>query len=93
MKAEVDKLDINKFVDVLIGFNTLKTKVDYLDVDKLKTLPIYLKKLSDAVSKEVLKKTVYNKLNNLENKIPDATTLIHINQYSTDKQSDVDKKN
>ena len=92
MKAEVDKLDINKFVDVLIGFNTLKTKVDYLDVDKLKTLPIYLKKLSDAVSKEVLKKTVYNKLNNLENKIPDATTLIHINQYSTDKQSDVDKK-
>ena len=93
MKAEVDKLDINKFVDVLIGFNTLKTKVDYLDVDKLKILPIYLKKLSDAVSKEVLKKTVYNKLNNLENKIPDATTLIHINQYSTDKQSDVDKKN
>ena len=92
MKAEVDKLDINKFVDVLIGFNTLKTKVDYLDVDKLKTLPIYLKKLSDAVSKEVLKKTVYNKLNNLENKIPDATTLIHINQYNTDKQSDVDKK-
>ena len=93
MKAEVDKLDINKFVDVLIGFNTLKTKADYLDVDKLKTLPIYLKKLSDAVSKEVLKKTLYNKLNNLKNKIPDATTLIHINQYSTDKQSDVDKKN
>ena len=34
---------------------------------------------------------MYNKLNtknnNLENKIPDATTLIHINQYNTDKHS------
>ena len=33
---------------------------------------------------------MYNKLNtkvnNLENNIPVATTLIHINQYNTDKQ-------
>ena len=26
-------------------------------------------------------------VNNLENKIPDATVLIHINQYNTDKQN------
>ena len=26
-------------------------------------------------------------VHNLENKIPDATTLSHINQYSTDKQN------
>ena len=26
-------------------------------------------------------------MNNLEKKIPDATTLIHINQYNTDKQN------
>ena len=38
------------------------------------------------------------KVNSLEKKIPDATTLIHINQYNTDKQNldkkigDVDKK-
>ena len=37
-------------------------------------------------------------MNNLRKKIPDATTLIHINQYNTDKQNlekkigDVDKK-
>ena len=37
-------------------------------------------------------------MNNLEKKIPDGTTLIHINQYNTDKQNlekkigDVDKK-
>ena len=39
------------------------------------------------------------KVNDLDKKIPDATTLIHINQYNTDKQNlnskigDVDKKN
>ena len=47
------------------------------------------KKLSDVVSKEVVKKTVYNKpntkVNNLENKIPDVSTLLKINQYSVDE--------
>ena len=51
----------------------------------LKTVPIDLKKLSDVVGKEVVKNTIFNKLNpkenNLEKKIPDATTIIHINQY------------
>ena len=43
--------------------------------------------------------TLKTKLSNLEKKISDTTTLIHINQYNTDKQSlgkktgDVDKKN
>ena len=40
---------------------------------------------------EVVKNTKFNTLkttvNNLEKKIPDATTLIHINQYNTDKQN------
>ena len=42
--------------------------------------------------------TLKTKVNSLENKIPDATTLIHINQYNAGKQSlekkigDVDKK-
>ena len=43
------------------------------------------------MSKEVVKNTKFNKLNtkvnSLENKIPDRSTLIHINQYNTDKQS------
>ena len=42
-----------------------------------------LKKLRDVVSKEVVKQ-MYNKLNmkvnNLDNKIPDVTILIHINR-------------
>ena len=93
---EIDKLNINNLLNVPTGFNNLKRRVDDLDVDKLKIVPIDLEKLSNAVSKEVVKKTVYNnlntKVNNLENKIHDATTLIHRNQYNTDKQN-FDKKN
>ena len=49
MKAEIDKLDINKLVNVPTGFNYLKRKVD-IDVDKLKTVPEDLKKLSNEVT-------------------------------------------
>ena len=47
------------------------------------------------MSKDVVQNTKYSKvntkINNLEKKIPNATTLIHINQYNTDKQN-LDKK-
>ena len=36
-------------------------------------------------------KTLKTKVNSLERKTPDATTLIHINQYNTDKQN-IEKK-
>ena len=52
MKAEVDKLDINKLVNVPANLNNLKTKVVDLDVGKLKIVPIDLKKLSDIVNKK-----------------------------------------
>ena len=82
LKAEVCKLDINELVNVPTKVNNLKTKVDDLDVGKLKTVPIDLKKLSDVVRKEDVRKAKFNvlntKLNSLENKIFDATTLIHI---------------
>ena len=54
MKGEVDKLNINKFVNVATSLNNLKTKLDDLDVSKLKTVPIDLKKLSDVSDNEVL---------------------------------------
>ena len=91
MKAEVDELEINKLVNVPTILNNLKTKVDDLDVGKLETVPADLKKLSDVVANEVVKNTKFNtlktKVNSLEKKIPDATILIHINQYNIDKQS------
>ena len=40
----------------------LKTKLDNLDVDKLKTIPKVLSKLSDVVDNDVLKKTAHDKL-------------------------------
>ena len=76
--------------------NNLRTKVNDFDVGKLKTVPVDLTKLSDVVDDEVVKNTKFNtlktKVNNLEKKNPDAITLIHINQYNTDKQN-LEKKN
>ena len=64
--------------------NNLKAKVDDLHVGKLKTVLEELKKISDVVDNEVVKNTKFNaEVNNLEKKIPDATTLIHINQCNT----------
>ena len=67
--STVEKLDINKFP---ISLNNLKTKVDDLDVE--------IKNLSDLVANEVVKNIKFNisktKVNSLEKKIPDATTLI-----------------
>ena len=74
MKAKVSKLEIAKFVNVLTSLNNLKTKIDDLDVGKTKTVPEDLKKLSDVVDNE---NTLRKKVNNLEKKIPNATTLIH----------------
>ena len=70
--------------------NNLKTIVVGLDVDKVETLPIDFKKASNVVNRKVVKKTKYNKLiskvHDLEDKIYDASTLNHINQYNMDKQ-------
>ena len=55
MKAEVDKLNLNKLVNVSTGLDNLKTEVDNLDVGKLKTVPIDLKKLIDLVDNQVVK--------------------------------------
>ena len=55
LKAEVDKLYINKLVNVPTSLNNSKIKVDDLYVGKLKTAPINLKKLSDVVNKKSCK--------------------------------------
>ena len=91
MKPEVDKLDIYKLVNVPTSLNNLKTKLDDLHAGKLKTVPVDLKKLSDVVDNEVVKNTKRNtpktKVNKLDNKFIDATTLTHINEYNTDEQN------
>ena len=49
LNAEVKTLDINKLINFTTSLNNLKTKVDDLNVGKLKTVPVNLKKLNDAV--------------------------------------------
>ena len=40
LKADIDKLGINELVMVPTSLNNLKTKIDDLHVDKLKTVPV-----------------------------------------------------
>ena len=55
MKAEVDKLDINKLTNVSTSLYNLETKIDDIDVGKLNPVPEDLKKLNDVVLNEVVK--------------------------------------
>ena len=67
----------------------LNTKVDDLDIRKLKTVPVDLKKLSDIVNNEVAKNIRFNtikaKVNKLIKKVLDVATLIDANQCKTDQ--------
>ena len=91
MKAEVKKLEIDKLVNVLTSLKNLKTKVYELDVGKLKTVLVGLQTLSDVKDKQVVKNTKFNtlktKVNKLDKKVPDLTTLIYVNQHNTNKQN------
>ena len=63
MKAQIDKLGINKLVNVPTSLNRMKTKVDGLDNHKLKTVPVHLKQLSDVGDNGVAKNTKFRILN------------------------------
>ena len=91
LEAEIDKLDANNLSNVPTSLNNLETKVDKLDVSKLKPASEDLKKLNDVVDNEVVKYTKFNtlktKVNSIDKKNHDGTSLIHINQYNIDKQN------
>ena len=80
LKTEVDKLNINKLVNVPTSLNNLKTKLEELDIGKLKKCSHRLKKISDVTDNEFAKNTNFTtletKVNNLEQDISDATALI-----------------
>ena len=74
MKLKINKEDINKLVNFSSGLNNVDTfnleyfwfkgfKVFDLDVDKLNTIPVDLKQISNVVRKEVVNTTKFNKLN------------------------------
>ena len=76
---------------------SLKTEVDKIDVDKLKTVPVDLSKLSNAVKNDVVKKTEYNSLKTKVDSI-DTTNFVLKTKYEKDgsdfedKISKIDKK-
>ena len=56
-------------VNVPTILNNVKANVDDLDVRKLKTVPVELKKLSDIIDKQVVQNTKFNMLKTKVNKI------------------------
>ena len=54
-------VDVSSFA-LKSNLASLKTEVDKIDPDKLKTVPVDLAKLSNVVKNDVIKKNEYNKL-------------------------------
>ena len=81
LKSEFDKLDTHNLENVRSGSNSLTNKVDKWVVDTLKLVPTNLKKLSDVVENEVVKKDVYNELVEKVNTV-DTSKLVNKTVYN-----------
>ena len=81
LKSELDKLGVNKFVNIPASLNNLKTKVLVLDVAKLKIVPKDLKILSDVVDNQVIKNTKFNTLKMKVNKIGKKVCCKYFNSH------------
>ena len=68
----------------------LKSEVDKIDVDKLKTTPADLAKLSNVVKNDVIKKTDYNTLKNKVDAI-DTSVFVTRTKFTADTNSLDDK--
>ena len=69
----ITHVDVSSFASKT-NLAALKTEVDKIDVDKLKTTPIDLAKLSNVVKNDVVKKTYYNaKVTSIEGQIAEIT--------------------
>ena len=69
---------------------SLKTEVDKIDADKLKTVPVGLAKLSNVVKNDVIKKIEYDKLVAKVNGI-DNTNFVSRTKYEKDGSDFEDK--
>ena len=68
----------------------LKTKVNYLNVDKPKTVRADLSKLSYVVDNDIVKKIIYDKLftkvKTIDTKIPNTDGLVNKTQYNSENK-------
>ena len=92
----VTHVDVSSFASKT-NLASLKTEVDKIGVDKLKTVHADLAKLSNVVKNDVVKKTEYDKLVSKVNSI-DTTDFVSKTKYEKDgsdfedKISKIDKK-
>ena len=85
----VTHVDVSNFA-LKSNLARLKTEVDKIDGDKLKTIPVDLSKLSNVVNNDVVKKVVHDRLVTKVN--INTTGLVLKPKYDTDK-SNIEKKN
>ena len=89
----ITHVDVSSFASKT-NLASLKTEVDKIDVDKLKTVPVDLAKLSNVVSNDVVKKTDYNtKVTSIENQIARVTKNTLDNLAGITKLKAVDTSN
>ena len=79
----ISHVDTSRFA-LKTNLATLKTEVDQLDIDKLVPVPTNLSKLCNVVKKDVVKKTVYEKLATKVNNIGTSDFVLKT-KYQTDK--------
>ena len=90
---DLTHVDVSSFTSKTISA-ALKTEVDKIDADKLKTVPVDLAKLSNVVKNEVVKKTDYNtKITNIESQIAGVTKNTVDNLADITKLKAVDTNN
>ena len=86
----ITHVDVSSFASKT-NLAALKTEVDKTDVDKLKTTPIDLDRLSNLVKNDVVKKTDYNaKVTNIESQIAGVTKNILDNLADITKLKAID---
>ena len=69
----ITHIDLSSFASKT-NLAAIKTEVDKIDVDKLKTVPVDLAKLSNVVNNDIVKKTDYNtKVTSIETQIAGLT--------------------
>ena len=89
----ITHVDVSSFASKT-NLATLKTELDKLNTDKLKTTPADLAKLTNAVDNELVKKTVYNaKVTAIESQIAKVTQSATNNLAEITKLKAVDTGN
>ena len=76
LKAEIDKLGVDKLKNIPTNLSNSKSKVDKLDIDKLVPILVDLSYINNVAKNDVVKKYAYNaRIQNIEDKIPDIINL------------------